>query len=72
MAPLICGAGSASSRSLDLVVTEADIENAVLEHSVRTFEQLQSRTKISTGCGQCRDEAERTLNQILDNFKIAR
>jgi nitrogen fixation protein NifU and related proteins len=55
-----------------LAVTEADIEDAVLEHNVRTFEQLQSRTKISTGCGQCKDEAIRTFNKILDNYNIAR
>ncbi len=55
-----------------LAVTEADIEDAVLEHNVRTFEQLQERTKISTGCGLCRADAERTLNQIMDNYMIAR
>jgi nitrogen fixation protein NifU and related proteins len=53
-----------------LAVTEADIEEAVLEHNVRTFEQLQERTKISTGCGQCQPEAERTLQRILDGFNI--
>lgn len=55
-----------------LAVTEADIEEAVLEHNVRSFGQLQARTKIATGCGQCRGEAERTLSQILDNYKIVR
>jgi len=53
-----------------LAVTEADIEDAVLEHNVRTFEQLQARTKISTGCGECRPEAERILQRILDAFNL--
>ncbi|OGK08575.1 MAG: hypothetical protein A2Y63_02230 [Candidatus Riflebacteria bacterium RBG_13_59_9] len=53
-----------------LQVSEKDIEEAVIEHSVRTFEELQERTKIATGCGECRDEAERVLSQVLDEYNL--
>lgn len=39
-----------------LSVTDAEIEEEVLE-GVASFEQLQERTKISTGCGSCRPKA---------------
>lgn len=40
-----------------LNVTDKEIEEEVLE-GADTFEKLQERTKISTGCGECREEAE--------------
>ncbi|MFW2331806.1 MAG: iron-sulfur cluster assembly scaffold protein [Nitrospinota bacterium] len=40
-----------------LNVSEHEIEEEVLE-GVEDFETLQSRTKISTGCGNCRVKAE--------------
>jgi NAD(P)H-nitrite reductase large subunit len=52
-----------------LQVTEADIEEAVL-HGARNFEQLQHRTKISTGCGQCEPEARRLLTQFMDSYGL--
>jgi len=39
-----------------LNVTDHEIEEEVLE-GVSDFETLQERTKISTGCGKCRDKA---------------
>jgi len=53
-----------------LEVTEDDIEDAVVEHNVRTFEHLQARTKISTGCGECREDAELTLARILKQYEL--
>jgi len=53
-----------------LQVSEQDIEDAVIEHGVRTFEELQQRTKVATGCGECRDEAERVLNRVLAEYSI--
>ncbi|HOO77309.1 MAG TPA: iron-sulfur cluster assembly scaffold protein [bacterium] len=41
-------------------VTDHEIEEAVLE-GVRTYVQLQEKTKLGTVCGQCRDDAERLL-----------
>lgn len=41
-------------------VTDREIEEAVLE-GVRTYVQLQEKTKLGTVCGQCRDDAERLL-----------
>ena len=41
-------------------VTDHEIEDAVLE-GVRTFVELQERTKISSACGKCKDEATRVM-----------
>jgi nitrogen fixation NifU-like protein len=45
-------------------VTDHEIEDAVLE-GARTFLELQERTKMSTVCGKCKDEAERILRVYL-------
>lgn len=48
-------------------VTDAEIEEQVLE-GADTFEKLQERTKISTGCGNCRASAERLFNEYRTKF----
>lgn len=48
-------------------VTDKDIEDAVKE-GVRTFEDLQARTKIGTGCGGCKEEAEELLHEYIHLF----
>jgi len=53
-----------------LEVTEGDIEDAVVEHNVRTFEDLQAQTKISTGCGECRSDAGQVLSRILREYEM--
>jgi len=45
-------------------VTDHEIEEAVLE-GARTFLGLQERTKMSTVCGKCKDEAERLLQVYM-------
>jgi nitrogen fixation NifU-like protein len=45
-------------------VTDHEIEDAVLE-GVRTFVELQERTKISTMCGKCKDEADRLVRRYV-------
>jgi nitrogen fixation NifU-like protein len=45
-------------------VTDKDIDNAV-RNGARTFEELQYQTKISSVCGQCRDQAEEYLHQSI-------
>ena len=45
-------------------VTDREIEQAVLD-GARTFYQLQERTKISTVCGQCKDEATTLLHNYI-------
>lgn len=45
-------------------VTDHDIEEAVLE-GARTFHELQERTKISTGCGECRQDASMLMQEYL-------
>ncbi len=46
-----------------LNVSEEDIRMEVLE-GAKDFATLQQRTKISTGCGKCKDKA----NQVLDKY----
>jgi nitrogen fixation NifU-like protein len=45
-------------------VTDHEIEDAVLE-GARTLLDLQERTKMSTVCGKCKDEAELLLRVYL-------
>ena len=45
-------------------VTDREIEHAVLE-GARTFYELQEMTKISTVCGDCRDEVTQLLRGYL-------
>ncbi len=45
-------------------VTDYEIEHAVLE-GARTYLELQERTKLGTVCGQCKDEAEK----LLEDYK---
>ena len=47
-----------------LNITDHEIENAVLE-GARSFLELQEHTKISTVCGQCKDEANRLLEEYV-------
>ena len=47
-----------------LNITDHEIEDAVLE-GARSFLELQEHTKISTVCGQCKDEADRLLEEYV-------
>jgi NifU-like protein involved in Fe-S cluster formation/bacterioferritin-associated ferredoxin len=50
-----------------LDVTDKEIEEEVLE-GVADFETLQERTKISTGCGNCRETAEALFNSYRAKY----
>ena len=50
-----------------LNVTDKDIEEAVMEEAY-TWDELQKRTKVSTGCGQCKDEARALFIQYLEKY----
>lgn len=50
-----------------LNVTDHEIEEMVLD-AVKDFETLQEKTKISTGCGECREEAEKVFNQYRQKY----
>jgi len=50
-----------------LNVTDHEIEEAVLE-AADTFEKLQERTKLGTGCGQCKPEAEKLFNKYRAKY----
>lgn len=45
-------------------ITDQEIEHAVLE-GARTFYELQERTKVGTGCGECQEE----VTQLLEAYK---
>lgn len=47
-----------------LNVTDEEIKEQVADN-VTTFEELQERTKIATGCGKCKDEAK----QLFESYK---
>jgi len=48
-------------------VTDMEIEEQVLE-GADTFEKLQERTKISTGCGNCRPAAEKLFGDYRQKY----
>lgn len=48
-------------------VTDADIETAYKE-GARTWEDLQARTKIGTGCGECKSRAMEKLHEAEHLF----
>ncbi len=48
-----------------LNVSENDIKEQVMKNNVETFEALQEKTKISTSCGQCENEARAMLEEYL-------
>lgn len=48
-------------------VSDKDIEAAV-KAGVKTFEELQQRTKIGTGCGGCKSDAEELLHEYIHLF----
>ncbi len=50
-----------------LNITDKEIEEEVLE-GADSFEKLQERTKISTGCGNCRPEAEKLFEQYRAKY----
>jgi nitrogen fixation NifU-like protein len=45
-------------------VTDKDVIQAVKD-GAKNFEELQYRTKISTVCGECRNEAEKFLHEAI-------
>jgi nitrogen fixation NifU-like protein len=47
-----------------LDITDQDIENAILE-GARTFYELQERTKVGTGCGECQEE----ITELLQTYR---
>lgn len=48
-------------------ITDKDIEHAVLE-GARTFYELQERTKVGTGCGGCKDEVKKLLEEYKKKY----
>ncbi|NQU65387.1 MAG: iron-sulfur cluster assembly scaffold protein [SAR324 cluster bacterium] len=46
-------------------VTDHEIEEAVLE-GARSFYELQEMTKISTGCGECRQDASLMMREYIN------
>jgi len=55
--------GNIVCRCMD--VSKSDIEKAVLEKNVDSFEDLQELTKVATGCGGCEVDARATFEEFL-------
>lgn len=50
-----------------LNISEEDIRMEVLE-GVQTFTALQERTKISTGCGKCKEKTQELLDKFVKKY----
>ena len=48
-----------------LNITKGDIKKAVFENNANNFDELQELTKISTGCGECEEEARFVLEEFI-------
>ena len=48
-----------------LNITKGDIKKAVFESDIGSFDDLQEFTKISTGCGECEEEARFVLEEFI-------
>jgi len=48
-----------------LNITKDEIKKVVFENDIHSFEELQERTKISTSCGECEEEARSLLEEFI-------
>ncbi len=51
-------------------VTEKEIEDAILDNSLTTLEQVTDYTKAGGGCGSCHERIEGVLQQILGQAEV--
>ena len=51
-------------------VTEKEIEDAVLDNSLTTLEQVTDYTKAGGGCGSCHERIEGILQQMLGQAEV--
>lgn len=51
-------------------VTEKEIEDAILDNSLTTLEQVTDYTKAGGGCGSCHERIEGILQQILGQAEV--
>jgi NifU-like protein len=51
-------------------VTEKEIEDAILDNSLTTLEQVTDYTKAGGGCGSCHERIEGMLQQILGQAEM--
>lgn len=47
-----------------LRVNEQKVRDAVLQHDVKTFDELKEHIKIGTICGACREAASKIIEDI--------
>ena len=50
-------------------ITEQDLKNAI-NNGANSFEEVQTATKVGTGCGRCVDGNKALVNQLLLTKKI--
>ncbi len=46
-------------------ITENEIKNLIFEKNIKSFEELQEHTKISTSCGSCESKARALFEEFL-------
>ena len=51
-------------------VTEKEIEDAILDNSLTTLEQVTDYTKAGGGCGSCHERIETILQQMLGQAEV--
>ena len=51
-------------------VTEKEIEDAILDNSLTTLEQVTDYTKAGGGCGSCHERIEGVLQQMLGQAEV--
>lgn len=50
-------------------ITEQDLKNAI-DNGAKSFEEVQTITKVGTGCGRCVEGNKTLINQLLLTKKI--
>ena len=51
-------------------IRDRDLRQAA-EAGVRSFEELQARTQVATGCGRCETMARNVFDRALDPGELA-
>lgn len=46
-------------------VTREDIESAVKDKGLKTFDEVQEETEAGMGCGQCQEEVEAIIDELV-------
>ncbi len=50
-----------------MVVTRNTIEEAIREKGAKTVDDIEELTEAGSACGQCKDEIEEIIEEVLGN-----